>query len=55
MNKLLAQVARLFLFAFSTSASALRSLQRCRASLRFTLPLPSRSSVFPCHGATPLS
>ena len=42
------------LFTFSTSASAPLASALPRPA-RFPLPLPSRSSVFPCHGASPLS
>ena len=41
-------------FTFSTSASAPLASALSRPA-RFPLPLPSRSSVFPCHGASPLS
>ena len=54
MNKFLAQVARLF-FLPSQLPLPLRSLRRSRAQLAFRFSFRLCSSVFPCHGASPLS
>ena len=53
MNQSPAQVARLFFYLLNFRFCSARFGSARPA--RFPLPLPSRSSVFPCHGATPLS
>ena len=54
MNQSPAQVARLF-FLPSQLPLPLRSLRRSRAPLAFRFRFRLCSSVFPCHGASPLS
>ena len=53
MNQSPAQVARLFFYLLNFRFSSARF--GAARPARFPLPLPSRSSVFPCHGALPLS
>ena len=53
MNKFLAQVARLFFYLLNFRFRSARF--GAPRPARFPLQLPPRSSVFPCHGASPLS
>ena len=53
MNQSPAQVARLFFYLLNFRFGSARF--GASRPARFPLPLPSRSSVFPCHGASPLS